>query len=433
MTDEQTSDEQFIENECPEITVGENPGWGEKILSSFPAFRSRNYQLYFAGQLISLVGTWLQVVAEGWLVWQLSRSAFLVGLDAAASSIPSLFLSLFGGLIVDRYPKKRILIFTQSADMILAFILGILTIAGVVTVWEIILLAFLLGIVNAIDSPTRQAYVTELVDRRESLASAIALNSGMFNAARVIGPSVAGILIATLGTGMAFILNGVSYIAVIVALRYIDTPPAVIQQHLHPIRAIKEGLSYVYHHSIIRTLIILAGVVSIFGWSYSTVLPVIATETFHMNADGLGFLYAAAGIGALGSSIFISVNSRKLNLISFIVGGCLLFSGSLIAFTFVKTVPFALLFLLLIGAGVVTQFSLINTLIQHEVDDRMRGRVMSLYTLVFMGFSPFGNLEIGYVSEHFGTENAIRISAVIVLAFGIYLLTKRKALIAHVS
>lgn len=433
MNDAQRSDDAYIESECQEIAVGETSGWLQGLLTSFPAFKSRNYQLYFAGQLISLVGTWLQVVAEGWLVYELTHSAFFVGLDAAAATIPTLFLSLIGGVIVDRFSKKKILLFTQASSMVLAFALGVLTVLHVVTVWEVITLAFMLGIVNAIDAPTRQAYVTELIDRKESLASAIALNAGMFNAARVIGPSVAGILIATVGTGLAFMLNGVSYVAVIIALFFITTPLTVENKHLHPIRAIQEGLAYAFHHPLIRILIVLSGVVSIFGWSYSTIMPVIATRTFHLSADGLGYLYAAAGLGALVGSIFISAFSQKTNIVNLIIGGNLVFSTALIIFTFVKNLPIALALLFLVGFGLVTQFALINTLIQHQVDDRMRGRVLSLYTLVFLGFSPFGSLEIGYASEKLGIEPAIRISAVIVLLFGLYLVTKRRAMAVHAA
>ena len=421
-------DQSYIENESQELALGEQEGWAGKIRASSPAFRSRNYRLYFMGQLVSLVGTWLQVVAEGWLVFTLSHSAFLVGLDAAAATIPTLFLSLIGGVIVDRYPKKRILIFTQSASMVLAFALGILTVTNVVTVWEIITLAFGLGIVNAIDAPTRQAYVTELIDERKSLASAIALNAGMFNAARVIGPSIAGILIASVGTGTAFLLNGVSYVAVIIALFFITTPMSVENRRLHPLLAIREGLGYVYRHTVIKTLIILSAVVSVFGWSYSTIMPVIATQTFHLSADGLGYLYAAAGLGALLGSIAISAFSQKTNMLDVIIGGNLLFAVALVAFSYVSFLPLALLLLFLIGFGLVTQFALINTLIQHQVDDRMRGRVLSLYTLVFLGFSPFGSLEIGYASEKLGLEPAIRISAVIVLIFGLYILSRLSSL-----
>jgi MFS family permease len=423
--------ETYVESISQELNVGENPGWGGRIMSSFPAFRSLNYRLYFFGQLFSLVGTWLQIVAEGWLVYQLTNSAFFVGLDAAASTIPTLFLSLVGGVIIDRYPKKKILLFTQTASMLLALTLAVLTLSHVITVWEIIALAFGLGIVNAIDSPTRQAYVTELIDRRESLASAIALNAGMFNAARVVGPSIAGLLIASVGAGMAFLLNGISYIAVIVALSRISTPMKADNRHLHPIRAIKDGIRYAYGHTVIRTLIVLTGIVSVFGWSYSTLMPVIARNTFHLDAAGLGYLYASAGLGALVGTFCISAFSRRVNIVNVIIGGNLLFSVSLIAFTFTSSAPVAFILLFVVGLGIVTQFALSNTLLQHQVDDAMRGRVLSLYTLVFIGFGPFGNVEIGYVSERVGTAMAIRISAVIVLLFGLYLFSKRRALIAH--
>ncbi len=416
----------YIEGGSPEITVGENIGWAQKIFKAFPAFKSKKFQLYFGGQLISVIGTWLQIVAEGWLVYQLTHSAFYVGLDAAAATIPSLFLSLLGGVIVDRYPKKRILIFTQSASMVLAFTLGILTVLQVITVWEIITLAFLLGVVNAIDAPARQAIITDLIDNKQSLASAIALNSGIFNAARVIGPTIAGLLIAAVGAGTAFILNGASYIAVIIALFYIRLPAAAPNIHLAPMKAIREGLSYTYHHDIIRTLLILSGVVSIFGWSYSTLLPVMATETFHLGAMGLGYLYAAAGLGALLGTICISAFSRKLGAIFFIIGGNITFSVSLILFTFVSNVPIALILLFLIGAGLVSQFAMTTTVIQHQVTDALRGRVMSVYTLVFLGLSPLGNLEIGFAAEHLGTEMAIRVSALIMLGFAVYLLTNKK-------
>ena len=426
MENDQPQEENYIENESPELSVGENVSWGSRIKSAFPAFKSRNYRLYFSGQLISLVGTWLQIVAEGWLIWQLTHSAFFVGLDAAAATIPSLFLSLIGGVIVDRYPKKIILIWTQSASMLLAFALGILAVTHVVTVWEIIALAFGLGIVNAVDSPARQAYITELIDSKSSLASAIALNSGMFNAARVIGPSIAGLLIAAVGTGTAFLLNGVSYIAVIIALNSITTPLTIVHKHANPVAAIKEGLGYAYHHTVIRTLIILSGVVSIFGWSYSTLMPVIATQTFHLSAAGLGYLYAAAGLGALTGTFLISAYSHKINPINLILSGTIFFSVSLFLFTFVTGVPIALVLLFAVGTGIVSQFAMINTVIQHQVEDHMRGRVMSLYTLVFMGLSPLGSLEIGFAAEHLGSQLAMRVSAVIVFLFGGYLFLQRR-------
>lgn len=431
MTPENGSEEQYIESTSSEISVGEHLGWAGTILSSFPAFKSRNYRLYFAGQLISVVGTWLQIVAEGWLVFELTNSAFWVGLDAAMATIPILFLSLFGGVIVDRYPKKHILFFTQSASAIFALILGILAVTHIVTVWEIVTLSFLLGVVNAIDSPARQAYMSELIDSRSSLSSVIAINSGMFNAARVIGPTIAGILIAVVGAGFAFILNGVSYIAVIIALYFITTPAVIQNAHLHPIQSIKEGLRYAFSHELIRSLLVLTGVVSIFGWSYATLMPVIARRIFGLGATGLGGLYAAAGLGAFLGTMFISIYSEKVNPRIFIVGGALLFAVGLVAFTFVSNFYIALLLLFLVGLGLVSQFSMTNAVIQHAVDNRMRGRVLSLYTLVFIGFGPIGNFEIGYVAEHFGLEFAIRLGAIIVLVFGVLALTNKTKIDVH--
>ena len=418
--------DQFIVDESPEICVGEDVSWGNKILKAFPALRSRNYQLYFAGQLISLVGTWLQVVAEGWLVYILTNSAFFVGLDAAMAMLPTLLFSLFGGVIVDRYPKKKILLFTQSGSMILALILGLLTVLKIINVWEVITLSFILGIVNAVDSPARQAYVVELVEDKNILSSAIALNSGMFNAARVIGPTIAGILIAVTGTGMAFILNGISYIAVIIALIFINTPTVIEKHIIDPIKAIKEGVVYTISHPTIRLLLILSGVVSIFGWSYSTLMPVIATQIFHLGATGLGYLYAAGGFGALLGTFLISAFSHKVKPAIYIVGGNFLFIISLLLFTFTSHTLVAAILLFFAGLGLVSQFSMTNSTIQHTVENNMRGRVMSLYTLVFIGFGPFGNLEIGFMAQHFGTDFAIRLNVIIVLIFAVYLWLNRK-------
>lgn len=416
----ESDDDEYIINESSEINVGETVGWTDKILSSLPAFKSKNYRLYFVGQLVSTVGSWLQIVAEGWLIFQLSRSAYYVGLSAAASTLPALFLSLIGGVIVDRFPKKKVIMVTQTSSMILAFILGILTITHIITVWQIILLAFLLGIVQAIDIPARQAYVSELVDDKKLLSSAIALNSTIYNSARVIGPTVAGLLIASLGLGMAFIINGFSYIAVIVALFFIKTRVIPIKIHPSPIKAIKEGLHYAFSHPTIKSLLISTVIISIFGWSYSTLMPVIAHDIFNLNAAGLGYLYAATGIGALCATVIISAYSHRISPYIFIVGGNITFAIMLILFTFTRNVYIAYVFLFIIGFSLVGMFAMINTTIQHAVTDHMRGRVMSIYTLSYLGFAPLGNFEIGYLAEKLGPGFAIRISGIIVLIFGVY-------------
>lgn len=418
------TEEQYIIDENPEISQGENLDWGKVILTAFPAFQSKNYQLYFSGQLVSLIGTWLQIVSEGWLVLQLTNSPFLIGLVAALSTLPSLALSLFGGVIIDRYQKKTILFITQSSAMVLALLYGTLTILHVINIIEICTLAFLLGIVTALDIPARQAYVVELVEKSQ-LSSAIALNAGIFNAARVIGPAVAGLLIGVIGTGGAFILNGFSYIAVIIALYFIKSTSRITHEKIHPIAAIKAGIVYSFSHPIIRVLLIFTGIVSIFGWSYSTVMPYIAHSTFHVGAIGLGYLYSAGGLGSLLATFLVSIYAKKINPIIFILGGNAIFAISLIFFTFTNSIIPAVVFLFFAGFGLLTQFATMNATLQNMVADNLRGRVLSIYSLMFIGLFPLGNFEVGYLSERFSPQIAIRIGAIIVFLFGFIVYLRR--------
>ena len=392
--------------------------WRKKLSATFPALQSRNYKLYFSGQLISLIGTWLQIVAQGWLVLKLTNSAFLIGLIAALSTLPSLVFTLFGGVIVDRFPKRKILLITQSCAMVLALILGVLTLLKIITVWQIGLLAFLLGLVSAVDAPARQAFVPEIVTK-DQLPSAIALNSGAFNSARVIGPGIAGILIAITGSGGAFIINGISYIAVIIALLNMRLKTSIKYKRQHAVTAIREGLHYSFTHPVIRTLIILTGISSIFGWSYTTLMPLIAQNKFHLGAAGLGYLYVATGLGALLATVFISVYAKRISPVIFIIGGNMLFAISLLLFSNITGFHFALVLLFIAGFGLICQFSTINTTIQSLVKDEFRGRVMSIYVLMFLGLSPFGNFEVGWLSEKWGTDFAISLGAVIVFTSGL--------------
>lgn len=389
-----------------------------KLLTLFPAMGVRNYQYYYIGQLISQIGTWLQIVAQGWLVLQLTKSPLLIGLVAAAATLPSLLFSLFGGVVVDRFDKKMLIVFTQTASMVLALILGILTILNVITIWEIIVLAFLLGVVNSVDMPARQAFVSEMVEA-DKVSSAIALNAGIFNAARVVGPSIAGLLIALVGTGGAFLLNGISYIAAIIVqfliIPILHTKPT----HPHPIEAIKQGVIYTWTHPIIRSLIILTAVVSIFGWSYTTIIPLIAESVFHQGAAGLGYLYAASGLGALIATFIVSGYGGKFGASLFINGGIILFGISMILFSLTSNLLIAYLALFFGGFGLLSAFSIINARIQHLVEPHFRGRVLSIYLLMYVGLFPVGNLEIGYVSDIVGPQGAIRIGSVVVLVAGI--------------
>lgn len=412
--------EEYVLNECPEKTVGQNTVWARQ-LQAFPALQNPNYRIYFLGQLVSVVGTWLQIVAEGWLVLHLTNSPFLIGLVAACATVPSLLLSLFGGVMVDRFPKKTILFFTQSTSMVLAFIFGTLAILELATVPVICLLAFLLGTVNAVDAPARQAFISEM-GNNDQLPSAIALNSGIFNAGRVIGPGLAGMLIAIVGTGGAFIANGISYLGVIIALTFLRIPNAPPGPRVHPIRAIKDGIRFSFDHPLIRTLLVFTAVTSIFGWSYTTMMPVIASHTFQVDAKGLGYLYSATGVGALVATYLVGAYAKKLPPVVFIIGGNSLFCLSLLVFAFTTHFESALVLLFLIGLGLLCQSAMMNTVIQGSVKNEYRGRVMSLYILMFLGLAPVGNFEIGWLTEHLGISWAITINASVVLVFGMSLL-----------
>lgn len=418
-------EEKYIISESQEINIGQARNLTGKFLVAFPAFRHRNYQFYFLGQLISLIGTWLQIVALGWLVVSLTNSAFWVGTVAALSALPVLIFSIFAGVIVDRFNKKYILYFTQISSMVLAFALGFLVIFGKINLLEISLLAFALGVVNAIDIPARQSFVIEMVGK-DDLASAIALNSSVFNSARVIGPGIAGMLIASIGTGGTFIANGISFLAVIVALLFINAQSTLAKTHLHPIKAINQGIHYSFTHLTIRTLLVFSGVTSIFGWSYSTLMPLVVQNTFHKDATVLGYLYSATGLGALLAAIIVSVYSRKLSPMTFITVGSAIFSLSIIVFTFTTSFVLALPVLFMAGLGLIMQFSMINTTIQHIVPDSMRGRVMSIYTLMFLGMSPIGSFQIGLIAEHLGVAFAMQLGALIVLVYGIYIFFNSK-------
>ena len=413
-------DTELIRAESPEILYeDESQDLLKKIIKAFPAFKHRNYRLYFTGQLISMIGTWLQTVAQGWLVLELTHSAFWVGTVASLGTLPGLFFSLHGGLIVDRFSRKKILYFTQYSSLFLAVLLGVLTVLHVVTLWEIILISALLGAITAIDLPARQAFSVDLVGK-EDLHSAIALNSGLFNAARVIGPGVAGLLIALFGTGGAFILNGLSFLALVIALNIMSIKETVHAVHPNAIKAIKEGISYAFTHRIIRTLLIMSSIVSIFGWSYITIMPVVTEKVFGKDASGLGILYMASGLGALLGTFFVSSVSKKVSSSMFIFLGGIIFSLSLIVFSYTTNFNLALIFMFLSGLGLILQFAIMNTSIQRHVEDSLRGRVMSLYTLTFLGLAPLGSFEIGIIAEHFGSMFALRMGAIIVLVASLY-------------
>lgn len=391
-----------------------------KVGRVFPALKHKSYRYYFSGQLISLIGTWLQTVTLGWLVFQMTQSPFLVGFITAIQFLPMLIFTVVGGVIADRVDKRKLLLTTQISFCILATTLGILTISGYANIWVIGFFAFLLGTVNAADTPGRQSFIIEMVGR-EHLYSAITLNISSFNSARVIGPAIAGFLIAAVGAGITFILNGISFLGPIIALSIMKVNPKVETKHHHPLLAMKIGFKYAYRHPIIRTFLIFTIIFSIFGFSYTTMLPVIAERVYNQTAFGLGILFSAAGLGAVVGTLFVAVFHNRFSPRKLLLIGSLMFAVSLLAFTITTNFYLALIVLFISGIGFASQLALINTTIQNNVENQLRGRVMSIFTTCLLGMQPLGNLQIGYLSEVIGSRPAIAIGASVVLVFAIYL------------
>ncbi len=390
-----------------------------RLPSTFRALQHRNFQLYFAGQLISVAGTWMQTVAQAWLVYQLSHSELMLGVVGFAAAIPSLLISPWGGVVVDRVNKRNLLVVTQSSAMILAFILAALTFSGIVQVWEIIALAALLGLVNAFDGPGRQAFVVEMVGR-DDLPNAIAVNSMMFNGARVVGPALGGLLLATVGTAWCFFINGLSFLAVIVCLLLMRlTPRTRILQIGSPWSDLKHGLRYVLLHRQIFALLMLALIFSVFGISYNTILPAFVDQVLHADATGYGVVNAFIGAGAVVGAFIMARFGERGQRGRWLVWVNLAFPFILLAFGYNASLALALLLAFGLGVGFMLTFTIINTLLQTNVDDQMRGRVMGLYTLTFFGFAPFGNLAIGIWSQQLDMSFTIFLSAACALIFAV--------------
>ncbi len=388
---------------------------------TFRSLRHRNFQLYFGGQLVSVAGTWMQAVAQAWLVYQISHSDLTLGIVGFAAAIPALIISPFGGVIVDRVPKRAVLIGAQVGAMLLAFILAALAFTHTVQVWHIVLLAAGLGVVNAFDGPARQAFVVEMVGR-EDLTNAIAVNSMMFNSARVIGPAIGGLLLASVGAAWCFLLNGLSYLAVIAGLWAMQLPPRTIQRSVAaPLSAMASGLRFVWHQVDLFALLLIALVYAVFGLSYATVLPAFADQVLHSGATGYGLLNAATGVGAvLGALIIARTGGGRRG--RWLVWTSLAFPVILFAFAYVNVYSLSLLLALALGLFFMLQFTLINTMLQMRVGDEMRGRVLSLYTLTFFGFAPFGNLAMGNLAEYWGLSFTIGIGAVVALILFVVIL-----------
>ncbi len=384
--------------------------------TTFASLAYPNYRLWFFGQMVSLFGTWMQSTAQGYLIFSITNSTLYSGYLGFAGGIATWVFTLPGGALADRVPRRTIIIVTQTAMMILAFILSALTFTRTVTPVHILVLAFFLGVANAFDAPARQAFVLEMVDRK-SLTNAIALNSTLFNMGTAIGPAVGGLTYAFFGPGWCFFLNGASFLAVIgalLAMKLSPMGPSVQRGHLW--RDIKEGLLVVRENRLIMALVIMIGMMSLFGMSFVNLFPAWAVNVLGGDATTNGYLQSARGVGALIAALGIATLVARGGRGKMITAGMFLFPAALIAFSFTRSLPFALGVLLFVGAGAITMMNVANSLVQTLSPDSMRGRVMGIYTLSFMGFLPIGSLIVGAFAQRFGEPLTVMLSALVMLA-----------------
>lgn len=402
-----------VENPPTTQTAPITPERKKALPKAFTSLQHYNYRLYFSGQLVSLAGTWMQNIAQGWLVYQISRSEFMLGMVGFAGAIPILIVSPWGGVLADVLPKRTLLVITQTCSMLLAFILSILVFTNTVQVWHVIVMAALLGLVNAFDAPARQSFVVELVGR-EDLTNAIALNSMMFNGARVIGPAIGGVILAAFGAGWCFFLNGISFVAVIACLLLMRiSKPLIPPRVQQPFKQLVDGIRYVRSKRDIIGLIALAGVFGFFGMAYSSQLPAFVDQVYHVDAAGFGILSAAIGLGAVSGAFIIAQFHDVLPRGRLLFIANLSFAGLLFLFSFVTTFELALVVAFGLGVCFMLQMNNLNSLLQLQVSNEMRGRVMSLHTLTFFGLSPFGNLLVGSLAESWSLTGTIAVTALI--------------------
>lgn len=390
------------------------------ICSGFPALRHKNFRLFWTGQAISVIGSWMQSIGQSWLVLELTHSAFRLSVVTAMQFLPVMVFSLYAGTLADRLSKRRTLIFTQASLAVLATVLATITYLQVVQYWHILILALLLGLVNTLDIPTRQAFIVELVDR-EHLTNAIALNSSIFNLGRVIGPAVAGLLIGLVGIDVCFYINAASFIAVIANLWLICVPEAPQQQKefgslrriYHDIR---EGLDYIGKREMIRQPLLLLALSSMFVMNFNVFVPVFAQQELGQKAGGYGLLMTSMGVGSFIGSLVLVARSKKGPRLRYLVGGALCMSVFLLFLARTKSLPPACAALFLVGFGSILFTTLVNTTIQLHSSDEMRGRVMSVYSLVYGGVIPIGSLFAGQVTEYAGASGCMIVSGIIGIA-----------------
>jgi len=375
----------------------------------FRALSNKNYQLFFSGQSISLIGTWMTRIATSWLVYRLTGSALLLGVVGFAGQIPSFLLAPVAGVLVDRWNRHRLLVATQVLALVQSLALAILTLTGVIRIWHVILLSVFQGLINAFDMPARQAFVVEMVDRREDLANAIALNSSMVNAARLLGPSIGGVVIAAVGEGWCFMADAISYLAVIASLVAMTMTPRMTgpTKDANILQQLREGWTYAARFAPIRDVLLLLALVSLVGMPYTVLMPVFANEILHGGPSTLGWLMAASGVGALVGALLLAARKSVLGLGKYIPLTAAVFGAGLVIFSFTRVLWLALLLMIVTGFGFMVQMAASNTVLQTIVDEDKRGRVMSFYTMAFMGTAPFGSLLAGWVADKIGAPHTL--------------------------
>jgi MFS family permease len=422
----------------PTATIAPPPSAARRLRDIGRSLAHRNFRLFFAGQSVSLLGTWMQQTAMTWLVYRLTReqhqdSALLLGITGFAGQIPVLLLGPFAGVYSDRWHRHRIIVATQTLSMLQAFLVWILTIAGVITVWQLIALSLFLGCVNAFDMPTRQAFMTEMLDTSEDLANAIAINSSMVNGARLIGPSIAGLVISVVGEATCFLLNGLSFLGVIAALLAMKIPrrshEGVPKSVLH---GLTEGFRYAFGFPPVRALLLLVALIGLVGMPYAVLMPIFADQVLHGDARTYGLLVGSSGVGALAGSLYLASRRTVLGLGRWIAAMSGLFGIGLIAFSFSTNVPLSMAFLVVMGFAVIVQLAACNTILQTIVEERQRGRVMSLYTTAFLGMSPLGSLFAGSIASAIGAPRTLQIGGSIVLLGGIGFALQLRSIRKHI-
>jgi MFS family permease len=386
----------------------------------FRALRNKNYRLFFYGQTLSLVGTWIQQVALSWLIYSVTNSPFLLGFVMFAGQLPTFLIAPFAGVLADRYDKRKMIIITQAVAMLQAILLAIFVLTNHINVTVLIILNIILGISNAFDIPTRQSFVIQMVDHKEDLPNAIALNSSIVNGSRLIGPAIAGILVASLGEGICFLINAISFVFVIISLLLmkIEKEEKAGNEKVSILKQLKEGYQYSFGFLPIRSVILLLAVVSLFGNPYLVLLPVFAKDILSGNATTLGYLNSAVGIGALSAALYLASRKSTLGLGKIIATTTLIFALSLVSFSFSKTFTLSVIILLFCGFGMMMQTAGSNTILQTLSNDDMRGRVMSFYTVAFRGMAPFGSLWAGTFADNFGAPVTVLISGIVCLGAG---------------